>query len=361
MTGICGLIGREADDLESKAKTILSLMRNRGSESRTISQNVPSGEIIIIGVCDPTGAQSFAHQAVPLALDGFFFSDDPRPDKPGPTGPSRLIQTPGAFAFLTLIQNQLIAGRDIMGQKPLYFGQTKGGTVAFASLQSPLVSIGIREPKPVPPGKVIRASASGYEATGDYSLKPPKEESISEMDATRTLDELFTEALGRIVPRGSGIAFSGGLDSALVAYVAKRAGLAPELISVGLKGQQELEHAGGVAKTFGLRVKIRELSSSEILNSLPDVVEIIETTDPVIVGISVPIYFACQKAREMGLRYIAAGQLSDELFGGYGKFEDIALHDGIDTLGSEMFNSGVAASVKEFEPGDKLAVAAWLA
>src|SRR6266571_1370776 len=180
MTGICGLIGREADDLEPKGKTILSLMRNRGSESRTFSQTVPGGEKIIIGVCDLTGGQSFAHQAVPLALDGVFFGDDARPDKPGPAGPSRLIQTPGAFAFLTLLQDQLFAGRDIIGQKPLYFGQVRDGAVAFASLRSPLATIGIREPKPVPPGKVIRASAQRYEMVSDYSLKQPKEEPTSQ-------------------------------------------------------------------------------------------------------------------------------------------------------------------------------------
>jgi asparagine synthase (glutamine-hydrolysing) len=335
-------------------------MQNRGSESRTFSKAIPSGEKIVIGVCDPTGAPSFAHQAVSLALDGVFFGDDSRPTEAGPAGPSRLIQTPGAFAFLTSLQDRLFAGRDIIGQKPLYFGQTRDGAVAFASLQSPLVSIGIREPKPVPPGKVIRASARGCETMSDYSLKQPKEESIGESDATQILEEVFTKAVGRTVPRGSGIAFSGGLDSALVAYVANGAGLEPELISVGLKGQRELEHAGRTAKGFGLRANIRELSSSEILNSLPDVVEIIETADPVIVGISVPIYFACQKAREMGLNYIAAGQLSDELFGGYGRFEDMALQDGIDNLGSEMFNSVVAASVKDFDPGDKLAVSAGL-
>ena len=360
MTGICGLRGWEVEDLESKAKTILSLMRNRGPESRMTSQNVPGGEKIVIGVCDSTGSQSFPRRAVPLALDGVFFRDDPRPDKAGPAGPARLIQTPGAFAFLTSLQDQLIAGRDIVGQKPLYFGQTREGTVAFGSLKSPLISIGVREPVPVPPGRVIRASAGGYETMSDYSLKPPKEEQMSESDATRTLDGLFSEAVGRTVPRGSGIAFSGGLDSALVAHAAKSGGLDPELISVGLKGQQELGHAERTAKSFGLRVNIRELSSSEILNSIADVVEIIETADPVIVGISIPIYFACQRAHDAGLNYIAAGQLSDELFGGYGKFEDIALRDGIDNLGSEMFDSVVAASVKDFDPGDKLAVAAGL-
>jgi asparagine synthase (glutamine-hydrolysing) len=360
MTGICGLIGREAADLESKAKNILSLMQNRGVKSRTFSQRVPNEEKITIGICDSADTQSFSHSAIPLALDGVFFGDDAGPHNAKPAGPGRLIQTAGAFAFLTSLQDQLIAGRDIIGQKPLYFGQTGDGAVGFASLRSPLVSIGIREPQPVPPGKVIRASAREYGTMSDYSLKQPKEERIGESDAAHALDQLFKEAVRRIVPRRSGIAFSGGLDSALVASVAKSEGLEPELISVGLKGQQELGHAEKTAKIFGLRVNIRELSTSDILNSLPDVVNIIETADPVIVGISVPIYFACKKAREMGLNYVAAGQLSDELFGGYGKFEDIALKDGIDNLGREMFDSVVAASVKDFDPGDKLAVAAGL-
>ncbi len=360
MTGICGLVGREADDLESKAKTILSLMEDRGLKSRTFVQSLPDREKIAIGICDSSDAQSFSNSAIPLALDGVFFGDDQGHGNPAPAGPSRLIQSAGAFAFLTSLQDHLIAGRDIVGQKPLYYGKGEDGIVAFASLKSPLISICIHEPSPVSPGKVIRASARGYETVNDYSLRQPKEEPIGELDATHALVELFSEAVRRIVPRRSGIAFSGGLDSALVAKVARSEGLEPELISVGLRGQPELEHAEKTAKSFGIQANVRELSSAEILDSLPDVVGTIETTDPVIVGISVPIYFACQKAREMGLSYIAAGQLSDELFGGYGKFEGIALQAGIDNLGKEMFNSVIAASAKDFDPGDKLAVAAGL-
>ncbi|TMI17809.1 hypothetical protein E6H32_07450 [Candidatus Bathyarchaeota archaeon] len=360
MTGICGLVGREADDLESKAKTMLSLMEDRGLKSRTLVQSLPDREKTAIGICDSSDAQSLGNSAIPLALDGVFFGDDQRHGNPAPAGPSRLIQTAGAFAFLTSLQDHLIAGRDIVGQKPLYYGKAEDGIVAFASLKSPLKAIGIHEPWPVSPGKIIRASVRGYETVNNYSLKQRKEEPISELDATYALDELFREAVRRIVPRRSGIAFSGGLDSALVAKVARSEGLAPELISVGLRGQPELEHAEKTAKSFGIQANVRELSSSEILDSLPDVVGIIETADPVIVGISVPIYFACQKAREMGLSYIAAGQLSDELFGGYGKFEDIALQVGINNLGKEMFDSVVAASAKDFDPGDKLAVAAGL-
>jgi asparagine synthase (glutamine-hydrolysing) len=358
MTGICGLVGREVYDLESKAKNILSLMEDRGLKSQTFVQTLPDREKIAIGICNSSDTRSFNNSTIPLALDGVFFEDDQGPGHPAPAGPSRLIQTPGAFAFVTSLQDHLIAGRDIVGQKPLYYGQTEDGIVAFASLKSPLIKIGIHEPSPVSPGKVIRASVRGYETVNDHSLKQPKEEPIGELDATHSLDELFREAVRRIVPRRSGIAFSGGLDSALVAKSAKSEDLEPELISVGLKGQPELEHAENTAKTFGLHLNARELSNSDILDSLPDVVGIIETADPVIVGISVPIHFACQKAREMGLSYIAAGQLSDELFGGYGKFEEIALQVGIDNLGREMFESVVAASANDFDPGDKLAVAA---
>src|SRR5881296_2498086 len=232
MTGICGLVGREADDLESKAKTMLSLMEDRVLKSRTLVQSLPDREKTAIGICDSSDAQSLGNSAIPLALDGVFFGDDQRHGNPAPAGPSRLIQT----------------------------------AVAFASLKSPLKAIGIHEPWPVSPGKIIRASVRGYETVNNYSLKQRKEEPISELDATYALDELFREAVRRIVPRRSGIAFSGGLDSALVAKVARSEGLAPELISVGLRGQPELEHAEKTAKSFGIQANVRELSSSEILD-----------------------------------------------------------------------------------------------
>jgi asparagine synthetase B (glutamine-hydrolysing) len=170
MTGICGLIGRNGDDLQSKVRTILSLMRTRGPTSQAFSQESSNGETIVIGICGSVHTESFSRSAIPLALDGVFFGDEQGPHNPAPPGPGRLIQTPGAFAFLTSLQDRLIAGRDIIGQKPLYFGRIGDDAVAFASMSSPLVSIGIPQPEPVPPGKVIRASARGHELLHDYSL-----------------------------------------------------------------------------------------------------------------------------------------------------------------------------------------------
>jgi len=359
MTGICALIGREPSDLEAKTKTVLKLMERRGTNFHTFSQSLPNDEKLVLGICAKTDLNPFQGQTAPIALDGVFFGDDDS-STGRPAGPGWLVQTPGAFAFLAVVQDRLIAGRDILGQKPLYCGVAENGISAVASLRSPLASIGISSVRPVSPGTVTRISSSEIVAAEDFSLKLPMEEPIAETEAIIALAELFKEAVQRILPRHSGVAFSGGLDSGIVAKVAKTENLEPVLISVGMKGQQELMHAERVSKDLGLQIVIQELSESDVLDSLPEVVGIIETTDPTIVAISVPIHFACEKAREIGLQFFAAGQLSDELFGGYGRFEDMALKNQMESVGKEMFDSVVAASANDFDPGDKLAVAAGL-
>ena len=359
MTGICGLIG-QTENLQSKTDALLSQMLRRGSESRSFSRELPGGGRIMMGLCSSRILPPIKQESMPIVLDGVFFENDKKPGEKELSGPGRLVQTPGAFSFLLSTQDQLVAGRDIVGQKPLYLGSTTDGTTAFCSLRKPLLSLGINQPLPVPPGHLIQVSQDGETHTTDFSLKQPREEPTNENEATSNLDELFSEAIGKTLPRHSAIAFSGGLDSGLVAKVAKDEGLEPELISVGLRGQAELEHARHIARDLDLDIHVWEMSEREILEALPGVVETVETSDPTIVGISIPIYFACAKARELGLDYLAAGQLSDELFGGYGRFEDIARDKEVDNLSAAMFSSVVAASPNDFDPGDKLAVAAGL-
>ena len=359
MTGICGLIG-SSNGLQRKSDLMLSQMQRRGSEFRTFSQDPTDDRGVMIGICGSGPLPSLDKVSTPIALDGVFFENEKETSGRTLSGPERLIRTPGAFSFLFLFQEKLSAGRDIMGQKPLYFGRARDGTIGFCSLRSPLVSIGVENPSPVPPGQLIQVSWEGRTETTDFALKQTGESSPDEQGSVERLKELFSEAVRKTVPRHSGIAFSGGLDSSLVAQFAKEEGLEAELISVGLKGQVELEHAVRTAESLELRIHLWELSESEVLDALPDVVETIESCDPTIVGISVPIYFACLKAQQLGLKFITAGQLSDELFGGYGRFEEMAREKETESLATAMFASVVAASSNDFDPGDKLAVAAGL-
>jgi asparagine synthase (glutamine-hydrolysing) len=141
-----------------------------------------------------------------------------------------------------------------------------------------------------------------------------------------------------------------------MAYAAKENGLRPELITVGLRGQAELEHARRVAKELGLEISVRELSPSEIIDRLGEVVETVESSDSTSVGHSVPLFFVCEVAEEMGMGHLLVGQLSDELFAGYGRFEELALKHHFLEAKKEVLRSVLAAATNDFEPGDKLAV-----
>ncbi len=269
---------------------------------------------------------------------------------------SRLFRVPGAFSFLAISAGRLLAARDPLGQKPLYYGTGRDGILAFASLKNALKKVGVQSPVPVPPGQIVTASKSDVFVVDDNSLSRAREAEVSEREAVQKLGELLLEAVAETVPRKSAIAFSGGLDSTLVAMAAKRTDLGPELITVGVRGQDELEHARQVAKGLGLRIIVKEFSASELLDSLPDVVRLVESTDPTIVGVSIPFYFVCQTAHDLKIKSIVAGQLSDELFAGYGRFEDLALKGQFEEARTEVWNSILGAPTNDFEPGDKIAV-----
>ena len=269
---------------------------------------------------------------------------------------SEAIREHGGFSMLAISGGKLLAGRDILGLKPLYYGRDWSGAVAFASLKAGLSGIGIRDPRAVPPGHLVAVSNKQITVLVKESLSSSKELEVNEDEATARVGHLLLESLAEDLPEDYAAAFSGGLDSTLMAYAAKENGLRPELITVGLRGQAELEHARRVAKELGLDITVRELSPSEIIDRLGEVVETVESTDSTSVGHSVPLFFVCEVAEEMGMGHLLVGQLSDELFAGYGRFEELALKHRFQEAKKEVLRSVLAAATNDFEPGDKLAL-----
>ncbi len=339
--------------------SVLDGMRRRGSVTHSLMVKGETG-IISIGSCshlhDPSS--SVPPERTSFVIDGF--SDSLTLEsiggQVGLEALSESMRVPGAFSFLAISEGKVLAGRDPLGQKPLYYGADQEGRFVFASLKAALRKVGIANPKPVPPGKIITVSNNRISVLVDSSLSRHREARIPEKEAAAKLRDLLVESLSETIPEESAIAFSGGLDSTLVAQAGRENDLRPELITVGLKGQPELDHSRQIAKRLGLNITLRELSESEVLESLPDVVETVESTDPVLVGVSVPLYFACQTAQNMEMDSVLAGQLSDELFGGYGRFDELALKGQFEEAREEVWNSVLAASTNDFEPGDKLAV-----
>src|SRR5256886_4775008 len=335
-------------------------MKSRGSLTQSITIGGKYGSVAL-GSCSHRLEHSpkVSVERTSFAVDGSLPANLELEEIGGEAGQkafSESIRERGGFSVLGISGGRLLAGRDILGQKPLYYGRDPQGTVAFASLKAAWSKLGISNPRTVPPGHLLAASTKRMTVCSSDLLSRFKELKVGDDQAASRTGELLLESLAEDVPEGYVTAFSGGLDSTLVAYAARENELGPELITVGLKGQAELEHARRVAKELGLDITVRELSQSEIMDRLGEVVETVESTDSTLVGHSVPLFFVCEVAKEMGMGHLLVGQLSDELFAGYGRFEELALKHHFLEAKKEVLRSVLAAATNDFEPGDKLAV-----
>src|SRR2546426_7206051 len=282
-------MGPDEDGIANAVEVMLSGMVRRGSVIHTITLKISRDENLAVGVCENPSDLVRVHEELvddSVLVDGNFWGKEEAAGiiQSEPKRLDALLGVPGAFSFLALTQSGLVAGRDVLGQKPLYYGTDREGRCTFATLKSALALVGVSDPQPVPPGELLKAENPTPKVSALNKLAKPQEKDVPEEIAREKIGDLLREAVSRTVPEGSAIAFSGGIDSSLTAHAVKKLRLHTELVSVGLEGQPELEHADQVAKAMDLKLKIRRLAEDDVLDILPLVVETVESTDPMVVS-----------------------------------------------------------------------------
>jgi len=253
-----------------------------------------------------------------------------------------------AFVFYEGKSNTLWLARDPMGEKPLYYSSHKNN-IYFSSEASGIVASGIHKNnnidkcallqylhldyiphnkslikgiQKVLPGEVIKIKKDATSKRNYFSLNQNIKKKTSLTEATELIDQLLEKSVkDRLIANVPvGIFLSGGIDSSLIAYYAKK--LNSNITSFTIKMENdtydESNYAKLVADRLGIKNNIAEFNDNEIIKSL----EIIENkmdeplSDPSIL----PTFLLSKFAKE-NVKVALSGDGADELFCGYAPFK----------------------------------------
>ncbi len=162
-------------------------------------------------------------------------------------------------------------------------------------------------------------------------------------EAAKKLQALLEQSIQRRT-RGVkevAVAFSGGLDSSVVALLASKLGVKVNLLHVSMENQAETEEAIEASNQLNLPLQVYLFKDSDVEKTLPKTVAIIEEADPIKASVGLPFYWVAEKASDEKFRVMLAGQGADELFGGYQRYVNQYCKEGSEEVLKTMYNDVV--------------------
>ena len=260
-----------------------------------------------------------------------------------------------AFALWDASRHQLLAARDPMGIKPLYYAEA-GPFFVFASEVRSLLATGllprridaagltnyltfgssydpfslIEGVKAVPPGHSLIWKDGALQLSQYWDLvdepsttrgKPVSDD--DETYATSEIQPMLEEAvrmqLVSDVPVG--VFLSGGIDSSALVSILSRGGVTPSTFSIVFREADfsEAEHSRAVASKFNTDHHEIEVSQPDVLAAIPDALRAMDL--PTMDGVNT--FFVSRETRKAGVKVALSGLGGDEVFAGYSTFRTV--------------------------------------
>lgn len=227
--------------------------------------------------------------------------------------------------------------RDVLGRQPLFYDREDSAAWSFdpADLSNPesvpagvvgsiaskpASSAGVTDSsrsqsagasEDAPAEGLDRISGEDFEQIFSLPNLAPVE---NHREAVTEVRDAIAASLDATASDSLAVAFSGGVDSAVVASAFD----AP-LYVVGFPESHDVEAARQAARLMGRELEVVELSLSDVERAVPEVARATGRTNAMDVSIALPLFLAGKRAAEDGYDRLAVGQGADELFGGYAK------------------------------------------
>ena len=210
----------------------------------------------------------------------------------------------------------LIAARDPIGIRPLFYGYDGQGGIMFASEAKNLVGLS-EKVMPFPPGYFYKDGE--FHCYRDITAV----DKICYDDVETVCKNIREKLIKGIEKRLDadaplGFLLSGGLDSSLVCAVSAKLLKKPiRTFAIGMSTDAiDLKYAKEVADYIGSKHTEVIITKEDVINVLPEVVALLGTYDITTIRASIGMYLVCKAIHETtDIRVLLTGEISDELFG----------------------------------------------
>lgn len=243
----------------------------------------------------------------------------------------------------------LVLARDRIGIKPLYYATTDQGDLYFASEPASLLASGevsgeldrqamqvyfaqghvpgertlYRDIRKLDPGSVLTWK-DGRLTKESFSPPPPDVSASQDLDAAA--DEFWQRFCESVRMRlmsdvPVGVFLSGGLDSSLLVAAVREIGHpALATFSVGYEHAEadEIPFAQTVAAAHECPHEFVRIDEDDFFGDLPTLTR--RLGQPLTFHASPPLFAVSKLARSHGVKVVLAGEGSDEIFSGYGRY-----------------------------------------
>jgi asparagine synthase (glutamine-hydrolysing) len=255
-----------------------------------------------------------------------------------------------AFAIWDEKKKEAFLARDRFGEKPLHIAGTEDGGIVFAStpgsiLEHPDIKRGpdpytlgffmlqaftfaagdapldrsffkgIRE---LPPGHYMTVSERGEEKERWYGFRTDEQDMDLEEAAGKVRDALSGSVRRRVAREvKNGVALSGGLDSSIVATIAREEDEGLVASSISFKGDRndDLEHARLLAEKESMPLVETATCADRIREIIDRIVDALEAPHCMLRQIGMIENY--RRLAEEGVKVALVGEGADELFFGY--------------------------------------------
>ena len=210
----------------------------------------------------------------------------------------------------------LIAARDPIGIRPLFYAYDANGKIMFASEAKNLVGLSDKV-MPFPPGHYF--DGEKFVCYNDIAdVKEYTHGSLNEI--CKNIHDKLVAGIEKRLDSDAPVGFllSGGLDSSLVCAVSAKLLKKPiKTFAIGMSEDAiDLRYAKEVADYIGSDHSEIIITADDVISSLEEVIAALGTFDITTVRASMGMYLICKAIRrDTDIKVLLTGEISDELFG----------------------------------------------